>query len=478
VRLFNSLTRKIEDVVPRTERVIGMYTCGPTVYSTLTIGNFRTYTLADLLARSMRYLGYNVKHVMNITDVGHLTGDNQGDADQGDDRLEKAAATTGKTAWEISTSYTQEFLTHMEMLNIVKPEVICKATEHIPEQIELIRKLTEKGLTYQIADGIYFDTVKFEAAGNVYGELSTLDQIKEGTRLEPNKEKRDPRDFALWKFSPKDSAKRQMEWESPWGVGFPGWHIECSAMSTKYLGEQFEIHVGGEDLRSTHHPNEIAQTEGATGKKPFVKYWVHGAFLLVDGGRMGKSLGNAYTVNDIKDRGVSPLALRYFYLTGHYRRQLNFTWEALKAAQTALGKLREVVRGLKSDQTDRTSLSEEKRQKIDDFQSRFRGAIEDDLNLPEAVAVVWELTKSNVSNYDKLDLLREFDQVLGLGLEQTEPMREKEEIPAEIEQLVGQREELRKKRNYPEADQLRIRIEELGYKLEDRGGKTRAVKND
>jgi len=404
-------------MVPREVGKIGMYTCGPTVYSTATIANFRTYMLSDWVNRSLRYLGYEVKAVMNLTDVGHLTGDNEGDSSQGEDRLEKASKKEGRTACEIAEEYGSEFLKHWEMYNLLPPSVVCKATEHIPEQIEMIKKLEEKGFTYKITDGIYFDTAAYEKAGYKYGELSTLDEIKFGARLEPNQEKRDPRDFALWKFSPTDE-KRQMEWESPWGVGFPGWHIECSAMSTKYLGDQFDIHLGGEDLRSTHHPNEIAQAEGATGHKPFVKYWIHGAFILVDGGRMGKSRGNAYTINDLIERGFDPLALRYFYLGGHYRKQINFTWDGLKGAATALEKLRKAYLALASDSNNRTELSEEKLVQIEKYQSQFRDALENDLALPKALATVWGMVKSNIPNYDKAELLREWDQVLGLRLVQ------------------------------------------------------------
>ncbi len=476
MQLYNSLHRKVEEVVPRVAGSIGMYTCGPTVYSTPTIGNFRTYTLADLLVRSLKYLGYEVKHVMNLTDVGHLTGDNEGDASQGDDRLEKAAVKTGRSAWDIAQGYSDEFFAHMQLLNIQKPDVVCKATDHIPEQIEMIKQLEEKGFVYKITDGIYFDVATFESMGFTYGELSTLDQIKFGARLEPNPEKKDPRDFALWKFSPAEGTKRQMEWESPWGVGFPGWHIECSAMSTKYLGSQFDIHVGGEDLRSTHHPNEIAQAEGASGKRPFVAYWVHGAFLLVDGGRMGKSLGNAYTVADIVAKGVDPLALRYFYMTGHYRRQINFTWEALQSAATALTNLRAMYQAAQADQSERTNLSGEKVEKIEAYQQEFRQALENDLNLPEALAVVWEVAKSNIANYDKVDLLNQFDQVLGLDLGTKNKGRGEEEVPEQVEKLVEQREAVRKQRNYAEADKLRADIEKLGYRLEDKGGRTRAIK--
>jgi len=478
MKLYNSLSREIETIEPREAGKIGMYTCGPTVYSTATIGNFRTYTLADLLRRSLKYLGYEVKSVMNLTDVGHLTGDNDGDSSQGEDRLEKAAKKEGRTAWDIAKAYSEEYLVHLQRMNIEMPNVVCKATDHIPEQIEMVKQLESKGLIYKIADGIYFDTVEFEKRGHKYGSLSNLDEMKKGARLEPNPGKKNPRDFALWKFSPTDGTKRQMEWESPWGVGFPGWHIECSAMATKYLGNQFDLHVGGEDLRSTHHPNEIAQAEGATGKAPFVKYWVHGAFLLVDGGRMGKSLGNAYTVNDIINKGYDPLALRYFYMTGHYRKQINFTWDSLKSSANALNKLKEYYASIKNDKEARIALSPEKLTKIDDYQTRFVSALENDLNLSEALAVLWEVVKSNISNYDKADLMMQFDRVLGLQLDsRVKRGTEREQIPEQISKLMSQREAMRKAHNYQQADKIREDIEKLGYSLEDKDGQTRAIKN-
>ena len=482
MKLYNSLTRKVEEVVPfgsaqgKPSNYIGMYTCGPTVYSTATIANFRTYLLSDWLRRSLEYLGYQVKSVMNLTDVGHLTGDNEGDADTGEDRLEKASKKEGRSAWEIAASYSDEFLKHWRGFNLLMPDIVCKATEHIPEQIAMIQKLEAKGFTYGISDGIYFDTVAFEKMGFKYGELSNLDEMTKGARLEPNPEKKNPRDFVLWKFSPTDT-KRQMEWESPWGVGFPGWHIECSAMSTKYLGDQFEIHVGGEDLKSTHHPNEIAQTEGATGKHPFVKYWVHGAFILIDGGRMGKSLGNAYTQDDLIKRGYDPIALRYFYLSGHYRKQINFTWDAFASAASALSKLRGIYQSAKDDSSERTSLSSEKMGKIEQYQNQFKSAIENDLNLPEALSTVWEVAKSNIPSGDKVDLLTQFDRVMGLDLiVDHRSLIIDEQVPEQVEKLIEQREVVRKMRNYAEADKIRADIEKLGYRVEDKGGRTRAIK--
>jgi cysteinyl-tRNA synthetase len=463
MKLYNSLTRQIEEFVPIQDKQVGMYTCGPTVYSFVTIGNWRTYALGDFLLRTLKYFDYQVDYIMNITDVGHLTGDNLGDASTGEDRLEEAAVKEGKSAWDIADYYTQDFYQGFEVLGLIKPRQWTKATDHIKEQIEMVQEIEKRGLAYRIADGMYFDTKAYEAAGFTYGELSTLNEIKEGARVEPNPEKKDARDFALWKFSPEDE-QRQMEWDSPWGMGFPGWHIECSAMSTKYLGEQFDIHLGGEDLRSTHHPNEIAQAEAATGKKPFVKYWVHGSFLLVDGGRMGKSLGNAYTLSDLKEKGFSPLDLRYFYLTGHYRKQLNFTFEALKSAQSALQSLREQVARFK-DETERTVLSEEKLDKVNEYRSRFEVVVGNDLNMPEALAVVWEVVKSNIPGTDKYDLITDFDRVLGLQLSAWQA--ETVEVPAAVWELVGRREQARQDKDFAAADKLRDEIKQIGFEVED-----------
>ena len=452
--LFNTLTRKKEKFIPINDGCVGMYTCGPTVYDYATIGNFRTYALGDILLRVLKYNGYKVKYIMNLTDVGHLTGDNLGDADTGEDRLEKAAKKERKTAWDIAKFYTDAFLIDFEKLNLVSPDKFVKATDHIQEQIDLIKKLEERGLTYKISDGIYFDTQKFEETGKKYGELSTLDQIKEGARVEVNIEKKNPRDFALWKFSPKEE-KRDMEWDSPFGMGFPGWHIECSAMSMKYLGETFDIHAGGEDLRSTHHPNEIAQSEGATGKK-FVNYWIHGSFLKVDGGRMGKSLGNAYTISNLKERGFDALDLRYFYLSGKYNEPLNFTWESLEASKTALEKLRSLMQSCKNEKQTTTATSE--------YKNKFLEALNDDLNTPQALAVLWEMVKSNLPGSDKYDLALRFDEVLGLKLNESP---KKVEIPEKIKKLIEKRNMLRKEGKFEEADIIRKEIESNGFSTQD-----------
>jgi len=461
IYLTNSLTGKKEKFDPINPPYVGMYTCGPTVYQYAHIGNFRTYVVADVLSRLLGYNSYQVRYAMNITDVGHLTGDNSGNADLGGDRMEESAKKEGKTAWDIAKFYTDAFLTDMDRLNIRRPWMMPKATDHIEEQINLVKKIEEKGLTYKTSDGIYFDTNKFEEdTKKVYGELSTLDQIKAGARVEENPEKKDPRDFALWKFSGKP-GERQMEWESPWGIGFPGWHIECSAMSMKYLGESFDIHAGGEDLRSTHHPNEIAQSESATGKQ-FVKYWIHSAFLQVDGARMSKSKGNAYRLEELITKGYDPLAMRYLYLTGHYRSPLNFTWDSLDNAQKTLNNMRELIRAAKN-QSQRTQLSQEKAEGMEKFRDEFTMAINDDLNTPKALAAFWSMLKSNLPSQDKYEMALSFDEVLGLGLGEIASV----EIPQSVMKLVEVREQARKSGDFEEADQARKEIEKQGYKVLD-----------
>ncbi len=463
LKIFNSLTRQVEEFVPIIPGHVSMYSCGPTVYDYATIGNFRTFTLSDLLVRTLKYNGFEIKFIMNITDVGHLTGDNAGDADTGEDRLEKAAKKENKTAWDIAKSYTEIFVNDYQKLNLTKPQEWTKATDYIPEQIDLVKRLEEKDLTYKIDDGIYFDTVQFESqTGKTYGELSNLDQIKEGARVEPNVQKKNPRDFALWKLS-DIPGKRHMEWPSPWGVGFPGWHIECSAMSMKYLGETFDLHAGGEDIKM-HHTNEIAQSEGATGKK-FVNYWVHGAFLKIDGGRMGKSLGNAYTIDDIEAKGFEPLALKYFYFTGKYRDPLNFTWQALEAAQKGLNNLREHVIALKKQDQQRTMLSQEKNDQTEKFRQEFVNNLNNDLNMPMAMATVWSMLKSNIPSEDKYDLLMSFDEVLGFNLANYEEVRQ--DIPSEVLSLAQQRQDLRQTGKFEESDTVRQKIEEMGYTVKD-----------
>jgi len=499
MKLFNSLTRQIEDFIPFNDKKVGIYTCGPTVYSYVTIGNWRTYFLGDIIVRTLQYLGYEVDYVMNITDVGHLTGDNLGDSSTGEDRLEKAATKENKTAWDIANMYTNDFLTGYKLLGLSKPKIFCKATDHIAEQIEMVKIIEEKGFVYKTSDGLYFDTLKYETAGNNYGQLSNIDQVKEGARVEPNPEKKDPRDFALWKFSYPNgrdfdpnqddkNTRRHMEWESPWGLGFPGWHIECSAMAQKYLGDQFDIHIGGEDLRSTHHPNEIAQSECATGKKPFVKYWLHGAFLQIDGGRMGKSLGNAYTITDIVNKGFLPEHLRYFYLTGHYRQPLNFTWESLENAKRSFNNLINKLVILEPRLADRQGsaigspqiTSEASKQ----YQQRFIDTLSNDLQMPQVLALIWEMLKDEkLPDGDKVALVLDWDKVLGLGIGDSLQLTgdryeyfgyktgikifSQKELDQEIIDLIDQREMARRDKNWGMADEIREKLQGRGVEVKD-----------
>jgi len=461
LQLYNSLSRKVESFAPIYAPNVGVYTCGPTVYSYAHIGNFRTYITADFLLRTLKANAYKAKYIMNITDVGHLTGDNLGDADLGEDRMEKAASLEGKTAWDVAKFYTKAFMEDYKRLNLSIPYLFTPATDHIEEQIDLIKILEKKGFTYKTSDGVYFDTEKFPE----YGELSDLDKIKEGARVEVNPEKKNPRDFALWKFSPSTGsgqAQRQMEWESPWGKGFPGWHIECSAMSMKYLGESFDIHVGGIDLKETHHPNEIAQSQAATGKR-FVKYWVHSAFMLIDGKRMSKSLGNNYTVDELVRRDYDPLALRYLFMQTHYRKELNFTFESLEAAQTALHRLREEI-------TTWSRPTEKFVMGAAALEQEFMDAINDDLNMPKALSIVWELLKSKNPTNAKAATLFRMDEVLGLNLFDYKKTHQKElEVPEEVMEMIKRRQLLRKQKRFHAADMLRSKIRKMGYEIEDNG---------
>ena len=415
----------------------------------------------------LEYKGYQVKHVMNITDVGHLTGDNLGDADLGEDRMEKSAKLQGKSAWDLASLYTEAFFKDSERLNILRPHVVCRATDHIADQIALVQKLEERGFTYRASDGIYFDTSRFSEYGVLAGQAR--EEKRAGARVEVNPDKRHPADFALWRFSPmKGAQRRQMEWESPWGTGFPGWHIECSAMSTKYLGQPFDIHCGGVDHIAIHHTNEIAQSEAAEGRK-MTNFWLHGEFMAVGGRRMGKSEGNAYRVDDVIAKNFDPLAFRYLCLNTHYRTKLNFTWEAMEAAQTALDRLREHIRSYKDAGMEGKAgaVPSERRE-------AFLDAINDDLNAPAALGVVWELIRSEGSPEDKLATLEDFDRVLGLKLAEIEakPI----EIPREVQQLIVQRELLRVQRAWKQADEIREAVQQMGYEIEDTAKGTRIKK--
>lgn len=485
LRLWNTASRSLEEFKPIIKDKVGLYTCGPTVYWDAHIGNMRSYVFEDILERTLMLEGYDVTRVMNITDVGHLTGD----ADDGEDKIEKAATKEGKTAWDIAKTYTDRFLADAEKLNITIPPApyLCKATDHITEQIELVKTLESKGFTYQISDGIYFDTSKFPSYGSFSGQK--LEEKEEGARVVVNEEKRNKSDFALWKFSPQD-AKRQMEWESPWGIGFPGWHIECSAMAKKYLGQPFDVHCGGVDHIPVHHENEIAQSEAAYGVK-LANFWLHGEFLLVDGQKMSKSLGNVYTVKDLEAKGFDPLALRYLFLGAHYRQKQNFTWEALQAAQNAISKLRHVVRGwdvgatpaspsgmhaefgMSTDTSDMPAGQGDAgvAPTTNEFQTEFIAALEDDLNTPKALAVVWKLIDSDLPSSTKSATLSWMDSVLGLSL--SEVIAKPVQVPEEISDLVKAREMARASKDWAESDRLRDEIATHGWVVEDTKGGSR-----
>ena len=446
MRLYNSIYKKIVDFKPLNPDIVTMYSCGPTVYKEAHIGNFRTYTLTDLIHRSLRYYDYPVKLVMNLTDVGHLVSN----ADEGEDKVEQSAKEEGKNAKDITDYYTNKFLVDYEKLNLLRPSKFTKATDYIDKQIELIKVLEEKGYAYKTSDGIYYDTSKFDN----YGQLSGLKpgSVKEGARVDINPEKRNSTDFALWKFSTK-GEKRQQEWMSPWGMGFPGWHIECSAMCLAELGDTIDIHVGADDLKMVHHQNEIAQSEAVTDKK-FVKYWIHGGFLTVEDTTMSKSLGNIYTLTEVIDKGFDPLSLRYFYMTAHYRGPLNFTWGALKNAQNSLFKLYEIVETLK-EKSD-AILSEK-------HMARFNEAIENDLNMPKALAVMWDLLKSDLNDPVKVATLLRMDLVFGFNIDKHVGF----EIPENIVSLARNRVEYRNSGIWDKADMVRREIVSLGYTIKD-----------
>ena len=473
MRIYNTLSRKIEEFQPLDPSTVGLYTCGPTVYWSTHIGHMSKYIGDDILKRVLLYDGYKVKHVMNITDVGHLTSD----ADEGEDKMEKGAQREGLSVWEIAKKYEKEFFETMDALNVLRPDIIARATEHIADQIELVKRLEAKGLTYQTDSAVYFDVDKFPSYGKLFGQK--LEEKITGAREEVvvDPQKRHPYDFALWFKMVGRFAHHVMHWASPWGDGFPGWHIECSAMSMKYLGESFDIHTGGIDHLGVHHPAEIAQSEGATGK-PFVKYWVHRVFITVDGKKMSKSLGNFYTLKDVTEKGFEPLALRYLFLTAHYRQPLNFTWNSLESAQTAYSKLKDFVISWR-ETAGREFLSDEDMVLVDEFRKRFKEKINDDLNTSEALAVVWEVAKSKLPNSDKLDLVRDLDQVLGLQLERASRETKASLLPPVVAKLVEERGELRKQGKWEEADKLRKEIEAVGFKVEDtpEGSKAKRAQN-
>lgn len=464
LRLYNSLTRKKEDFKPIDPHNVRVYSCGPTVYDYSHIGNFRAFLFADILIRTLILRGYTTYHVRNITDVGHLTDD----GDHGEDKIEKKSKTEGVSAWALAREYTKYFEEDAKKLNLLIPNKEPKATQHIPEQIAFIEELGKKDLTYKTSDGIYFDTEKFPDYGVLVPSLKNIQASERESRIGEMGDKKNIRDFALWKFSSK-TGKRQMEWDSPWGVGFPGWHIECSAMSKKYLGFPFDLHTGGIDHLPIHHSNEIAQNDALYGNNQ-VHYWLHNEFVMVSNEKMSKSKNNFYQVSDIEKRGHSPLAFRYQNLLVQYRNRLNFTWEGLSAAERSVLEIKREVRRLSAivkKEKGILSLFWTRPGKPNvDWQKKFKNALADDLNTPEAIAVLWDLvrTETKISPKEKIATLLYFDRVLGLDL-----LKEthKTNIPYRIRQEVAEREKVREKKEWALADRIRESVRKKGFLIED-----------
>lgn len=466
IYLYNTLHKRKEPFTPLQPPEVGLYSCGPTVYDHLHIGNLRAFLFADLLKRVLLANGYQVTHIMNITDVGHLVSD----ADEGEDKMEKGAKREGLTAWDIAERYTQIFFADIDALNILPATIYPKATEHIEDQIALVKKLEEKGFTYIIDDGVYFDTSKFPTYGQL-GELD-LEHLQEGARVTKNEQKKNASDFALWKFSPKDS-QRDMEWDSPWGKGFPGWHLECSAMSMKYLGMTFDIHTGGVDHKTVHHPNEIAQSEAATDK-PFVKFWLHNEFLALPGDeKMSKSKGDFLPLESIVEKGFHPLDYRFATMLAHYRSHLAFSWTSMEAAREGRERVNQFARRIYAMRELVIEKSNEKY--LSDKEDAFFAAVNDDLNAPEALAILFEVIKEmntqianktvSISPNSIWDWLMKLDSILGLRLK--EIVEASEDIPEQVQQLLSQRQLARENRDYEASDRIRDQIRDLGYIVED-----------
>ncbi len=446
---YNTLTRKKEVFKPIDKREVRIYSCGPTVYKDATIGNMRTSIFQDVLRRVLRYNGYKLKHAMNITDVGHLVSD----GDEGEDKMIKSAREEHKSPEEIAKHYTKLFFDDLEALNIETPEIVCKATDHIKEMLEYVETLVEKGYAYETSTAIYFDVSKLDKYP-ILSNQSVKDQ-KAGARVSVDPEKKNPYDFALWIKAPENHL---MKWDSPWGPSYPGWHIECSAMGQKYLGEQFDIHTGGVDLIPTHHENEIAQSKGYCGKIP-ANYWLHGEYLLINGGKMSKSLGNVYLLKDIIDRGYNPLTYKLFSYSSHYRNKLNFTWEGMDAAQKSFERLKNGYR------THLEGTDEIEDKIVDDYEERFHKAINDDLNMPLAMGVVWEVVRNDKKSPKLAKLLLKFDEVLGLKIDEKD--EKQEELPEEILNLIQERKTARENKKWEESDRLRDLINSKGYNIKD-----------
>ncbi len=452
LKFFNTLTRKKDDFKPLDGNTVRIYSCGPTVYNYAHIGNLRTYIFMDLLRRTLRFGGYDLKHVMNITDVGHLVSD----GDEGEDKMAKTAREQKKTPLEIAAYYTGVFLKDIDRLHIERPEIIAKATEHIQEMIDFVVALDGKGYAYETSDGIYYDIEKFPRYGMLSG-ISLEDQ-QAGARVEVNSEKKHPADFALWKKAPKEHI---MQWESPWGMGYPGWHIECSAMGLKYLGEEFDIHTGGVDHIPIHHENEIPQTCGLLGH-PAARFWLHGEFMLVNNGKMSKSLGNTYTIDQLIEKGYDPLDFRYFCLNAHYRSKLNFTFEGMDSAKKSLKNLRNAVQKHKGAEgkADADVLKK--------LEADFSEAVCDDLNIPKALGLVWNMARLETKSDEVYRLILKCDDILSLSLDKVVEEKEEEaDVDPEILALIEQRTAAKKAKNYAEADAIRAKLLEMGIILED-----------
>ncbi len=444
IHFENSLTRKKEAFIPLIPNRVGIYACGPTVYWFAHIGNLRSFIFSDILRRTLQYNGFEVTFIMNITDVGHLTGD----ADEGEDKMLVAMRREGKTAYDIAAFYTQAFFADITKVHILPATNYPRATEHIAEQIAMIEQLEKNGFTYTTSDGVYFDTEKLPDYGKLSGQKA--EEKLAGARIDLG-EKRSLTDFALWKFA--HDVKREMIWDSPWGAGFPGWHLECSAMSAKYLGVPFDIHTGGIDHIPVHHENELAQTKGATGELE-ARYWLHNDFLTVDGGKMSKSLGNLYTLADLEEKGFHPLSYRYLCLQAHYRSSLNFSFEALEGAQNALYKLWDLARELPVGDGA-----------CEEFEARFLNAMNDDLNTPQALAVMFEMLDSTCAESTKSASLARFDAVLGLGIADfiAQPII----ATPQVQVLLEKRASARENKDFTESDKLREEIAQLGFDVKD-----------
>ena len=450
IYFYNTLTKKKEKFEPIDEKEVRIYSCGPTVYKDATIGNMRTNIFQDVLRRVLKYNGYKIKHAMNITDVGHLVSD----ADEGEDKMIKSAKEMHKSPLEIAKYYTELFFEDLKKLNIETPEIICKATDHIPDMIKYVEKLLKNGYAYETDTAIYFDISKLDKYGILSGV--NLDEQKAGARVDVDSQKKNPYDFALWIKAPENHL---MKWESPWGLSYPGWHIECSAMGQKYLGDVFDIHTGGIDLIPTHHENEIAQSKGACGKIP-ARFWIHGEYLLIDGGKMSKSLNNVYLVKDIEQRGYDPLVYRLFTYSSSYRNKINFTWDVMDANAKALEKLRE---GYQKHLQGKEDVEDEV---VTNFEEEFHKAINDDLNMPLAMSVVWDVIKYPKKSIKLAELLKKFDGVMALSIDK-EIKKKDYEIPEEIIKIAKEREKARKNRDWAKSDELRDLISKKGFLIKD-----------